>query len=569
MARFDLTVNEDGTEVLRVPARRGQALLDHNMYNRGTAFTGRERVALGLKGLLPWRVRVLEDQVVQAYAHVTTYEEPLDKYIALADLESRNATLYYRLIVEHLEEFLPVVYTPTVGKACQQFSYLFRRGRGLWITPEHRGHIAEILGNAPYDDVRLICVTDNERILGLGDQGAGGMGIPVGKLDLYVVGAGIHPTWTLPISFDVGTDNTELLEDPSYVGYRAPRLRGEEYATLVEELITAIQTVFPRALLQWEDFKKTNAFRLLDRYDERILSFNDDIQGTAGIAVAGVVAAGRITGTPIERQRIVVLGAGAAGVGITRILQAEMDRIALTEDQAQKAIAVLDSRGLLVDTRDFDDEYKQKFAWPADYARELGLDPDQPIDLLDVVKAFEPTVLIGTSGVPGTFTEDVIRAMAERCERPAIFPFSNPNSKAEAHPADIVEWTDGKALIASGSPFDPVEHGGQTIPVAQGNNVYVFPGVGLGVIASGASRVVDTMFAVAAHAIGAQLDEAAVEAGHLYPPLGELRTISRSVAIEVGLHAMELGLAPKQDRDEFERTVDAMMWFPRYPKLVW
>jgi len=569
MARFDLSVNEDGEEVLRVPPARGQALLDHNMYNRGTAFTGKERVALGLKGLLPWRVRILEDQVKQAYAHVHTYPEPLDQYVALADLESRNATLYYRLIVEHLETFLPIVYTPTVGKACQQFSYLFRRGRGLWITPEHRGHIAEILQNAPYDDVRLICVTDNERILGLGDQGAGGMGIPVGKLDLYVVGAGIHPTWTLPISFDVGTDNEELIDDPTYVGYRAPRLRGEEYDTLVEELVSAIQTVFPRALLQWEDFKKANAFRLLDRYDERILSFNDDIQGTAGIAVAGVVAAGRITGTPIEQQRIVVLGAGAAGVGITRILQAEMDRIALTEEEAKRAIAVLDSRGLLVDTREFGDGYKRKFAWPAEYARELGLDPDEPIELLDVVRAFKPTVLIGTSGVPGTFTEEVVREMAAHCERPAIFPFSNPNSKAEAHPKDIVEWTDGKALIASGSPFDAVEHGDRTIPVAQGNNVYVFPGVGLGAIASGTSRVVDTMFAVAAHAIGAQLHEDDVEAGHLYPPLRELRSISRAVAIEVGLHAMELGLAPKQDRADFEKAVDTMMWFPRYPKLVW
>lgn len=567
MERYELTVNDEGEEELKVPLR-GHSVVEHNMYNHGTAFTREERRALGIEGLLPSRVRTLEDQVRQGYAHVTVTPDPLEKYVALADLESRNATLYYRVIVEHLEELLPIVYTPTVGRACQEFSHLFRRGRGLWITPEHRGRIEQVLESAPYADVRLIVMTDNERILGLGDQGAGGMGIPVGKLDLYVVGAGIHPTQTLPISFDVGTDNAELLENPSYVGYRHPRLRGEEYESLMEELVTAIQKVFPKALLQWEDFKKVNAFELLDRYDEKILSFNDDIQGTAGIAVAGVVAAGRITGTPIEKQRIVVLGAGAAGVGITRILQAELDRLAMTAEQAEQAIAVLDSRGLLVDTREFDDEYKNKFAWSAEHARSLGLNPDEPIDLLAVVRAFKPTVLIGTSGVPETFTEDIVREMAKHCERPAIFPFSNPNDNAEAHPDDLVAWTDGKALIASGSPFDPVEWKGATIPVAQGNNVYVFPGVGLGAIASGTSRVVDSMFAVAAHAIGDQLSDEAVAAGHLYPPLENLRTISREVAIAVGLHAMELGLAPQQDRAAFEKKVDSMMWYPTYPTLI-
>jgi len=568
MEPYELSKDEDGEEELKVPFR-GHSVVEHNMYNHGTAFTAEERRALGLEGLLPARVRKLEDQVKQGYAHVTVTEEPLEKYVALADLESRNATLYYRVIVEHLEELLPIVYTPTVGRACQEFSHLFRRGRGLWITPEHRGHIETALRNAPYEDVRLIVMTDNERILGLGDQGAGGMGIPVGKLDLYVVGAGIHPTQTLPLSFDVGTDNEELLNNPSYVGYRHPRLRGEEYDSLMEELVQAIKKVFPKALLQWEDFKKANAFQLLDRYDESILSFNDDIQGTAGIAVAGVVASGRITGTPIEKQRIVVLGAGAAGVGITRILQAELDRLAMTEEQAEQAIAVLDSRGLLVDTREFRDEYKKKFAWSAEHARSLGMNPDEPIDLLEVVRAFKPTVLIGTSGVPNTFTEDVVREMAKHCERPAIFPFSNPNANAEAHPKDLVEWTDGKAVIASGSPFDAVEWKGETIPVAQGNNVYVFPGVGLGAIASGTSRVVDTMFAVAAHAIGDQLDDDAIAAGHLYPPLENLRAISREVAIAVGLHAMELGLAPKVKRETFEAKVDEMMWYPRYPaKLI-
>ncbi|MCA9608827.1 MAG: oxaloacetate-decarboxylating malate dehydrogenase, partial [Myxococcales bacterium] len=460
-----------------------------------------------------------------------------------------------------------IVYTPTVGQACQRFSHLFRRGRGLWITPKHRGRIAQVLRNAPFDDVRLICVTDNERILGLGDQGAGGMGIPVGKLDLYVVGAGIHPTQTLPISFDVGTDNPDLLADPLYVGWRGERLRGEAYDELVEELVTAVQEVFPKALLQWEDFKKANAFRLLDRYDERILSFNDDIQGTAGIALAGVVAASRITGVPMEQQRIVMLGAGAAGVGIGRVLAAELDQIGLTAEEAHRAVATLDSEGLLVDSREYRDAYKNKFAWPAQWARDIGLDPDQPIDLLSVVRAMKPTVLIGTSGVPDTFTEEVVREMAKHCERPAIFPFSNPNSKAEARPKDIVAWTDGKALIAAGSPFPPVAHGDDLVEIAQGNNVYVFPGVGLGALVSGTSRIVDSMFAAAAHAVGAQLTDEDVAAGRLYPPLSNLRSISREVAIEVGMHAMSLGLAPRRDRDAFAAEIDAAMWTPAYARV--
>ncbi len=566
MARYELEVGPDGVAEVRV-ALRGHALLQNSHYNHGTAFSAEDRDALGISGLLPASVRSLEEQAERAYDHVASTDDPLGRYLALADLESRNATLYYRVILEHLEELLPVVYTPTVGKACQRYSHLFRRGRGLWITPDHRGRVASVLRNAPFEDVRLICVTDNERILGLGDQGAGGMGIPVGKLDLYVVGAGIHPTRTLPISFDVGTDNPDLLADPFYIGWRGERLRGAPYESLVEELVTAIQAVFPRALLQWEDFKKANAFTLLDRYADRLLSFNDDIQGTAGIALAGVVAASRITGVPMAEQRIAMVGAGAAGVGIARILAAELDQLGLAPDEARRAVAILDSEGLLVDTRDYRDGYKQKFAWPAAWARELGLDPGQPIDLHTLVAAMKPTVLIGTSGVPGTFTEDIVREMARHCARPAIFPFSNPNSKAEAKPKDLVAWTDGRALIASGSPFPAVVHGERTIEIAQGNNVYVFPGVGLGALVSGATKIVDSMFAAAAHAIGAQLDDADVAASRLYPPIANLRAISREVAVAVGLHAMELGLAPPRARDAFAAEIDAAMWFPAYPRV--
>ena len=567
MERYSFERDEDGWETIEIPYR-GPLLLAHNMYNRGTAFSLEERDALDIAGLLPSRVRTIEEQAQRAYTQIAELGGgPLERYVALAELESRNAILFYRVLLDHLEELLPIVYTPTVGEACQRYSHIFRRGRGLWITPDHRGRIARVLRNAPYEDVRLIVVTDNERILGLGDQGAGGMGIPVGKLALYTVGAGIHPTQTLPISLDVGTDNEALLADPHYVGWRGRRLRGEPYDALVEEFVEAVKEVFPNALLQWEDFKKDNALRLLDRYRDRLLSFNDDIQGTAGIALAGIVAASRISGIPMERQRVVVMGAGAAGIGIARLLRAELKRLGVGGDDLVRAIAVLDSRGLLVGGRGGELGYKAELAWPAELAAAEGLDPEGDRGLLACVRALSPTVLIGTSGQPNTFTEAIVRAMAERCERPAIFPFSNPNSKSEAHPRDIVRWTDGRALIATGSPFDPVEYEGRTIHVAQGNNVYVFPGVGLGALASGATRIVEPMFAVAAHAIGELVSDEAIARGELYPPLRELRTISRAVAMAVGLHAMDAGVAPRISREELAARIDAMMWTPRYPRI--
>lgn len=567
MERYSFERDEDGWETIEIPYR-GPLLLAHNMYNRGTAFSLEEREALDIAGLLPSRVRTIEEQAQRAYTQIAELGGgPLERYVALAELESRNAILFYRVLLDHLEELLPIVYTPTVGEACQRYSHIFRRGRGLWITPDHRGRIARVLRNAPYEDVRLIVVTDNERILGLGDQGAGGMGIPVGKLALYTVGAGIHPTQTLPISLDVGTDNEALLADPHYVGWRGRRLRGEPYDALVEEFVEAVKEVFPNALLQWEDFKKDNALRLLDRYRDRLLSFNDDIQGTAGIALAGIVAASRISGIPMERQRVVVMGAGAAGIGIARLLRAELKRLGVGGDDLVRAIAVLDSRGLLVGGRGGELGYKAELAWPAELAAAEGLDPEGDRGLLACVRALSPTVLIGTSGQPNTFTEAIVRAMAERCERPAIFPFSNPNSKSEAHPRDIVRWTDGRALIATGSPFDPVEYEGRTIHVAQGNNVYVFPGVGLGALASGATRIVEPMFAVAAHAIGELVSDEAIARGELYPPLRELRTISRAVAMAVGLHAMDAGVAPRISREELAARIDAMMWTPRYPRI--
>ncbi len=551
---------------LRV-SQRGRALLTHPMLNKGTAFSQEERAALGLEGLLPSSVFDIEEQARRSYAHLVRKESALERYIGLAALQDRNETLYYRILCDHLEELLPIVYTPTVGEACQRFSHIFRRGgRGLWITPEHRGRIHEVLGNAPFEDVRLIVVTDNERILGLGDQGAGGMGIPIGKLALYTAAAGIHPAQTLPISLDVGTDNRSLLDDELYVGWRAPRLRGEAYHSLVDEFVHAVRKRFPRALLQWEDFKKQNAFDLLDRYRETLPSFNDDIEGTAAVALAGVLAACRAVGRPFVEQRVVILGAGAAGIGIGRQLRAAFRRGGLEGDALTRAVAVLDSRGLLVAGRGRGEVYKREFEWPEALVRESGLPSDGTLDLPTVVDALAPTVLIGTSGEPGAFPEAVVRAMAARTPRPVIFPFSNPTANSEATPADLIAWTDGRALIATGSPFDPVVHAGTTIRTGQGNNAFIFPGVGLGALVAEVRTLDDTMFTAAAEALANLVEVADLEAGSLFPPLRQLRSVTARVAEAVVRKAVETGAATRKLSDaEIPSAVAQAKWEPTYP----
>ena len=566
MKHFHLYRDADGTETVNVPLR-GRAVLAHSLYNKGTAFTLEERKALAINGLLPRHVADVEQQEKRAYEHITRKGDPLEQYIGLAALQDRNETLYYRVLLKHLEEFLPIVYTPTVGEACKQFSHIFRRGRGIWITPEDRGNVEAVLDNAPYSDVQLIVVTDAERILGLGDLGAGGMGIPIGKLSLYTVGAGIHPARTLPICLDVGTDNQSLLDDPLYVGWRQPRLRGKAYDDLVEEFITAVQKKFPDALLQWEDFKKNNAFRLLDRYRERILSFNDDIQGTAAVALAGVMAACRVTSTPLEKQRIVILGAGAAGVGIARQIRDALGRAGLEGDDQKRALAVLDSRGLLVGGQADQDEHKKEFAWDPALVTAAGLSADGGAGLLEVVKALKPTVLIGTSGQAGSFSEDVIRGMAEHCARPVIFPFSNPTANSEAVPEDIFRWTNGRALVATGSPFDAVEYDGETLEVAQGNNVYIFPGVGLGALAARARSISDGLFTRAAEALAAAVPEESLDRGRLFPPLDQLRDVSARIALAVAEEAVAIGDADAADRELLQKRIRERMWTPRYPRM--
>ncbi|HEU4381969.1 MAG TPA: NAD-dependent malic enzyme [Anaeromyxobacteraceae bacterium] len=567
MEPYRLKTDAEGHPRVEVPYR-GQRLLRHPMFNKGTAFTREERAALGLEGILPDAVSTLEQQEARVYRNIMRKEDPLERYIGLAALQDRNEVLFYRLLVDHIEELMPIVYTPTVGKACQEYSHIFRRARGIWITPGHRGRIEEVLANAPYEGVRLIVVTDNERILGLGDQGAGGMGIPIGKLALYTAAAGIHPTQCLPVSLDVGTDNQALLEDELYLGWRHPRLRGEDYYSLVDEFVHAVRYRFPKALLQWEDFKKGNAFLLLDKYRKVITSFNDDIQGTAAMAVAGVISGSRATGIPLAEQRTVILGAGAAGVGIARLLRSTLEREGLRGETLVAAIAILDSHGLLATDQEIAEKHKRDFAWPPALAERYGLGKGRPRDLEAVVRAVKPTVLIGTSGNPGTFTEGIVRAMAAQVERPVILPMSNPTSKSEATPADLVNWTGGRALVATGSPFDPVRFGSRVIEIGQANNSFVFSGMGLGVLVAEAKEVTDAMFAAAADRLAAEVTESDLRAGRLFPRPSEIRRVEASVAEAVVEQAGREGVGKAIPEDAIPGAVRAAMWDPAHPRIV-
>jgi malate dehydrogenase (oxaloacetate-decarboxylating) len=566
MQRFKLTYDKDGRPVLEVPYR-GATLLANAMYSKGTSFTHEERRAFGLEGLLPHAVGTIEIQRRRMVDNIARKADPLEKYIGLAALQDRNEVLYYRVLVDHIDEFLPIVYTPTVARACQDFSQIFRRGRGLWVTPQHKGRIHEVLGNAPFEDVRLIVVTDNERILGVGDQGAGGMGIPIGKLALYVAAAGIHPAQTLPISLDVGTDNAALLADERYLGWRERRLRGPEYDALVEEFVQAVKKRFPKALLQWEDFKKGNAFRLMDRYRKAICSFNDDIQGTAAIAAAAMMAGARVSGIPLTQQRAVILGAGAAGIGIARLIRSTLERAGLKGEVLTRAVASIDSKGLLVDDQPVDDAHKKPFVWPRALAESVGLPSGKPRDLEAVIRAVKPTVLIGTSGEPGTFTEAAIREMAKHVERPVVLPMSNPTANSEATPADVLAWTEGRALVATGSPFEPVPFAGRRVLIGQANNAFVFPGVGLGAILSEAREVTDSMFTVAADRLASVPSESDLATGSLFPSVRDLRPVTAVIAEAVIREARDCGVGRKIPDEEIPGLVAGAMWKPEYPEM--
>lgn len=544
-----------GTDLLGCPA-----------VNKDVAFTDEERAALRLRGLLPWRVATIEEQAALEMEHLRRKADDVERYIGLAALQDRNETLFYRLLVDHLEDLAPIVYTPTVGLACQQFSHMMRRPRGIWITPDDVDRVPELLRNGGKRDVRLIVATDNERILGLGDQGAGGMGIPIGKLSLYIAGAGVHPDLTLPVSLDCGTDNTELLDDPLYLGYPKPRLRGSDYDAFIEAFVQAVQSVYPEAILQWEDFKQHNALRLLERYRRRIPSFNDDIQGTAAVVLAGIQTAVRYKHERLTDQRAVFVGAGAAGIGIARLLQAAMRLDGATEGQTRRAVVMVDSKGLVFEgRRDPIDDDKRPFALSRSELAWFGLDPGDAHALERIVACVEPTVLVGTSGRPGAFTETAIRQMAARTERPVVLPLSNPTANSEAVPSDVLAWTDGRAFVATGSPFAPVDFGGRIRVIGQANNVFIFPGVGLGSIVAGSREVSDEMFLVAASTLASSVPVARVEEGALYPPLSTLRPVSRQIAVDVARESCRQGLSRFCDEERAEEAVREAIWFPQYP----
>lgn len=552
------TTSDLREEVPAAEAARGVKLLHDPLCNQGTAFSQAERDLLGLQGLLPPRVLSQEAQVLRILENFAHMPNDLDRYIQLIDLEDRNETLFYRVIIENLETMLPIIYTPTVGQACKQFGHIFRKPRGLFLSIEHQGRIAEVLCNWPREDVRVIVVTDGERILGLGDLGANGMGIPVGKISLYTACGGIDPTTTLPITIDVGTDNVRLMNDPLYIGTPRYRIRGEQYDALIDEFIGAVQDRFPRALIQFEDFGTENAFRLLQRHRDRACVFNDDIQGTSAVALAGIYSALRITGGRLRDQRFLFFGAGEAGVGIADLLVKALIGEGLSQEEARHSCWMFDSGGLVVRSRENLAPHKLPYAH--DHPR-----VDQ---FLDAVESIKPTGIIGASGQPHSFTRPIVERMAELNERPIVFALSNPTSKAECTAEEVYTWSRGQAIFASGSPFAPVSIDGQTFVSSQGNNAYIFPGVGLGVVLSEARHVTDEMFLAAAETLANEVTYRELDQGQLYPPLAELRKTSAAIAVAVIEVAQQQGLARATLPDDLLSHVTEKMFVPQYKRYV-
>ena len=541
----------------------GNTLLELPLLNKGSAFTEQERSQFNLHGLIPHVTESIEEQSHRSYQQYCAFNTAINKHIYLRNIQDTNETLFYHLIGNHLSEMMPIIYTPTVGEACQRFSDIYRRHRGVFISYPDRAHIDDILHNVNKKNVKVIVITDGERILGLGDQGIGGMGIPIGKLSLYTACGGISPAYTLPIALDVGTNNQQLLNDPIYLGWNQPRISGDEYYQFVDEVIAAIQLRWPKALIQFEDFAQKNAMPLLNKYRDKICCFNDDIQGTAAVSVGSLIAASHAVGKQLKDQTVAFLGAGSAGCGIAEQIVAQMVTEGLSDAQARARVYMVDRFGLITENQpnllDFQRHLAQKTQNVANWAN-----PDEIISLLDVVHNAKPTVLIGVSGQAGLFTEEIIRTLAANCERPIVLPLSNPTSQVEAVPADIVQWTEGRALIATGSPFAPVNYQGKIYNISQCNNSYIFPGIGLGVIASGATRITDSMLIASSNTLASCSPMLQNPEADLLPDLNEIQHVSKIIAFKVAKAAMEAGVAPMISDELLTQAIEANFWKPTY-----
>lgn len=541
----------------------GSILLENPLLNKGLAFTQEERAAFNLNGLLPDQVETIKEQTERAWAQFCHFKRDISKHVYLRNIQDTNETLFYNLVRAHLSEILPIIYTPTVGEACEHFSDIYRRPRGLFISWPNRHHIDEMLQSFSRHDIRVIVITDGERILGLGDQGIGGMGIPIGKLALYTACGGINPATTLPIMLDVGTNNAQRLDDPLYMGWRHPRITDDQYLEFIDSFVSAVKERWPNVLLQFEDFAQKNATRLLNRYRDQLCCFNDDIQGTAAVAVGTLLAASHAAGTRLRDQRVVFLGSGSAGCGIAEKIIACMVEDGADEQQARSQIFMIDRFGLLTDDMPNLLDFQQRLVTPRESVKGWDTDPNS-ISLMDVVRHVHPTVLVGVSGQPGLFSEEIVKEMHRHCPRPIIMPLSNPTSRAEAAPQDLIAWTQGAALIATGSPFAPVFYQDELYDIAQCNNAYIFPGLGLGILAAKARRVTEGMLMAASHALAAHSPLVLTEQGGLLPPVAEIETLSRAIAFAVGRAAQQDDVAPAMSEDALRTAIEDMFWQARY-----
>lgn len=541
----------------------GSLLLENPLLNKGSAFTREERLALNLNGLLPNQVETISEQTDRAYSQFSDFKRDISKHIYLRNIQDTNETLFYNLVNSHLEEMLPIIYTPTVGEACEHFSDIYRRARGLFISYPDRDHIDEMLQNFSKNDIRVIVVTDGERILGLGDQGIGGMGIPIGKLSLYTSCGGINPANTLPIMLDVGTNNVQRIDDPLYMGWRHPRITDGEYNDFMDMFIQAVKTRWPDVLLQFEDFAQTNAMPLLERYRDQLCCFNDDVQGTAAVTLGCLIAASHAAGKQLRDQRVTFLGAGSAGCGIAEKIIAQMIAEGATEDEARSQVFMVDRFGLLTDDMPNLLDFQRKLVTHKDKISQWLVDA-QNISLHDVVRHSKPTILIGVSGQPGLFTEEIIREMHHHCDHPIIMPLSNPTSRAEARPQDVIAWTEGAALMATGSPFAPVHYQDRTYSIPQCNNAYIFPGLGLGILASRARRVTDGMLLAASQALASLSPLATTGQGSLLPALGDIQKVSKVIAVEVARTAQREGVAPVVTEETLQNRLESEFWQANY-----